>query len=678
MKKAQRKTQISIFDKLSVVLFAGGGGADTGISCMTGRPVDIAINHDIDAIRMHKTNHPYTMHLQEDIFAVDPAEVCVGREVGTLWASPDCTHFSKAKGAKPVKKEIRGLSWVVLKWALSVHPEKIFMENVEEIQTWGPCIETEKGLQPDPSRSGETYKGFVAMLTTGIEPGHPALLEACEFLKISPNGTEAKKLIDGLGYNFGSKVLCAADYGVPTIRKRWFAVFSCDGQPIRFPEPTHSKNGEKGLKKWRSAAEIIDWTLPCPSIFDNKQSIKKKYGLSAVRPLADNTLKRCIRGVDKFTIKSGKPFIVSVNHEGDEFRGQSINEPYSTITGKLGTGVVNPILSPFHMYNHQNAAGTDMREPMNTATSTGSQQLIAPSLMAIGQTGGGDRIYGADHPVNTQVSKAETCLVAPLLIQYHQEQTEAVRGQSIDDPIMTIDGANRYGLVSAQLTEYFGKAQPLDVSGPLHTVTSRDREALTVAHIQKYYDGGYAGCGSEAIDPLGTVTSRDHNALCLSHIVKFKGTNIGQGLTAPLQTITAASGGGSYGTVYTTVERYSTNLNLRQWPEVRLLLNQYCGYSLADNDIILIWIDGVAYYIADIGLRMLTPRELFTAMGFPLDYIIDRDYTGKEYSKTAQVARCGNAVCPPVAGALIKANLQDLALPKYIEKMSELWEAVGM
>jgi DNA (cytosine-5)-methyltransferase 1 len=160
--------------------------------------------------------------------------------------------------------------------------------------------------------------------------------------------------------------------------------------------------------------------------------------------------------------------------------------------------------------------------------------------------------------------------------------------------------------------------------------------------------------------------------------VKFKGTNIGQGLTAPLQTITAASGGGSYGTVYTTVERYSTNLNLRQWPEVRLLLNQYCGYSLADNDIILIWIDGVAYYIADIGLRMLTPRELFTAMGFPLDYIIDRDYTGKEYSKTAQVARCGNAVCPPVAGALIKANLQDLALPKYIEKMSELWEAVGM
>ena len=231
----ERNYQKSALDELSVVLFAGGGGSDTGISCMTGKPVDIAINHDADAIRMHKTNHPWTRHLQENVFAVNPKEVCADQKVGILWASPDCTHFSRARGGVPVKKEIRGLSWVVVKWALAVRPRVMFMENVEEIQTWGPCIKTPKGLQPDPARAGETFKGFLAMLTSGIAPDHPALKECCEFLHVSEGSTEAKRLIAGLGYDFGSKILCAADYGVPTIRKRWFAAFRCDGQPVKFP-----------------------------------------------------------------------------------------------------------------------------------------------------------------------------------------------------------------------------------------------------------------------------------------------------------------------------------------------------------------------------------------------------------------------------------------------------------
>lgn len=601
--------QTNLFDELSVVLFAGGGGSDTGISCATGRPVDIAINHSLDAIRMHKTNHPWTQHYQEDVFAIDPEQVCQGRRVGVMWASPDCTHFSKAKGGKPVKKEIRGLSWVVVKWALKVRPRVMFMENVEEIQTWGPCIETERGLQPERARAGETYRAFIGMLTTGIEPDAPALMEACEFLKIDPAGAEAQRLIKGLGYDFDSRILCAADYGVPTIRKRWFAVFRCDGRPICFPAPTHARDGAGGLKKWRGADEIIDWSLPCPSIFDSRAEVKEKYGLDAVRPLADNTLRRVIRGVDKFTIKSGRPFIVEVNHKGETFRGQAMDEPLTTITGKLGRGIAHPVLSPLTMTNSSNSAGTDARRPLNTA-----------------RTGGG----------------CGQMLITPHLIQYHSEHTEAesVRGQRVNDPIMTIDTQPRYALAAAQLTEYFGNGQPISASDPIHTVTGRDREALTLAHI-----------------------------------VEFKGQDKGQNMESPLRTVTASAG--EFALAGTVIRQYSEGVKLGHWPEVRALLNRFCGYSLRDNEVLLLSLSGAQYYISDIGLRMMTPRELYNAMGFPPDYIIGRDYQGREYSKSAQVARCGNAVCPPLAGALVAANLREYALPVYIVTLAELWTRVA-
>lgn len=301
--------------------------------------------------------------------------------------------------------------------------------------------------------------------------------------------------------------------------------------------------------------------------------------------------------------------------------------------------------------------------------------LVTPSLMAIGQTGGGDRIRGANEPVNTQVSKAETCLIAPSLIQYHSEQSEQVRGQALANPIMTVDGSNRYGFVSAQLTEYFGNGQPLSAAEPMHTVTAKDREALTLARIQKYFDGGYNGCGSDVEAPIGTVTAVDHNALCLAHAVKFKGDNLGQDVFEPLQTATA--GGGQFGTVYTTVETYSPGANLKYWPQVRNLLNKYCDYSLADNEVLLIWIARTAYFIADIGLRMLVPQELYAAMGFPSDYIIDRDYLGNEYGKTKQVARCGNAVCPPMATELVRANLPEWC-SKRLETMADFKKEVAV
>lgn len=441
-------------------------------------------------------------------------------------------------------------------------------------------------------------------MTTGIEQYHPAHIECCEFLKISPDSEDGRRLASGLGYEFEGRELVAADFGAPTIRKRYYGIFRCDGRPIVWPEPTHSKTGAGGKKKWRSAAEIIDWSLPCPSIFESKAEIKAKYGLTAVRPLRDNTLKRVIQGTDKFTIKSGNPFIVDVNHKG-EFRGQSVFESMDTITAKLGRGVVQPVVTAFTQTNTSNSVGTSPREPVNTAR-TG---------------GGGGQI-----------------LIAPLLTQYHD--SPEFRGQSVIDPIMTIDGSNRYGLASVHLTEFYGNGKALDVSQPMHTITSKDREALTLAHI-----------------------------------AEFKGQDKGQNAAAPLRTITASAG--EFATVYARVERYVPGADMGYWPEVRTLLNKYCGYNLADDEVILLHIRGSWYYISDIGLRMLTPRELYDAMGFPHDYCIDFDVDGKPYSKSEKVARCGNAVCPAMSEALVRANFPERCCKK-ITTMAQLDDAVAV
>lgn len=634
------KAQMDMLSPIWGDYFAGGAGASTGIACAVGEPAYFAVNHSPAALDMYRQNHPHTRLYCEDVFDVDPEKICDGHPVWLLWASPDCTHHSKARGGKPVSKHIRGLPWAIVRAALKVRPGCIMFENVEEIQGWGPCINDDKGNEhPDPERKGETFQGFVSIMTTGIEPYHPAHLECCEFLKISPDSEDGRRLSAGLGYDFEGRELVAADYGAPTIRKRYYGVFRCDGRPIVWPEPTHSKTGVDGKKKWRSAAEVIDWSLPCPSIFEGKAEIKAKYGLSAVRPLANNTIKRIIRGVDKFTIKSGNPFIVEVNHKG-EFRGQSVHEPVDTITAKLGRGMVQPVVTAFTQTNTSNSVGTNPNEPLNTARTGGGggQMLITPSLTAIGQTSTEGREYAATEPVRTVVSKAEQCLLSPLLTQYHD--SPEFRGQPVTDPIMTIDGSNRYGLASAQLTEYFGNGQPLDVSQPMHTVTSKDREALTLAHI-----------------------------------AEFKGQDKGQSAAAPLRTVTASAG--EFAAVYSRVERYAPGADMGYWPEIRALLNQYCGYTLAEDEVILLHIRGSWYYISDIGLRMLAPRELYDAMGFPHDYCIDFDVNGKPYSKADKVERCGNAVCPAVSEALVRVNFPERCVGKILT-MEQLEKEVAV
>ena len=491
-------------DELIVDSFAGGGGASTGIELAIGRPVDIAINHDPDAILMHKTNHPRTEHILASVWDVDPVEVCAGRPVGLLWASPDCKHFSKAKGGKPVDKHIRGLAWIVLRWAGTVRPRVIILENVEEFRTWGPV----RRGRPVKSKAGQTFTKWLGQLRD-------------------------------LGYDVEWRELVAADYGAPTTRKRFFLIARCDGRPIVWPEPTNapadSAEVKAGLRKpWRSAAEIIDWSLPCPSIFDTRDEVREKHGLTAQRPLSPNTMRRVIRGVDKFVIRSSAPYVV----------------PAAEKPGERGA-------------------------------------------------------------------------CRPYIIQYHTERHEHVRGQNVTEPLMTIDAANRYGLAAASLTAYYGAERH----------------------------------GQDAEAPLRTITARDHAGLTLASLVKMKGTNLGGAASEPVQTITA--GGGHHGVVTTEVRKAEPGAELHNWPKIRGLLNIYCGYALADDEVLLLELGGTWYFIADIGLRMLIPRELYRANGFPDNYIIDRDYTGLEYPKFKQTARCGNAVPPPFAEALVRVNLPE-------------------
>lgn len=618
--------------------FAGGGGASTGIEIATGRLVALAVNHDPAAILMHRTNHPYTEHFQASVWDIDPKAVCRGRPVGLAWFSPDCKHFSKAKGAALVDRKIRGLAWITLRWAAEVRPRVIIIENVEEFQTWGPV---RKG-KPVKKLAGTTFRKFIDQLTE-------------------------------LGYTVEYRELIAADYGAPTSRKRFYLVARCDGKPIVWPQPTHSKTGADGLLKWRSAAEIIDWSLPCPSVFASKAEIMERYGLKAVRPLAKNTMRRVIRGVDKFTIRSGKPFIVPTGYgerKGQAPRVHDIDAPVPTVVGTGKENLCRPLLAPVTVTNTSNSVGGTVGAPVHTVTTAGNQMLVTPFLAECNHSGGG-HIAPVTDAHKTITAKHTGGIVAPALIQYHTEQTEHVRASGLGTPINTVDASNRYGLTCANLVEYYTGGRPLDVQDPLHTVTSHDREAVVAAHIAKYYGGVV---GEKVGEPLPTVTAIDHNAVCAAHVVKFKGDEVGTQPTEPLPTQTSS---GVFAVCRTHLAKIRSGDDLGHWPEIRALLNEFCGYTLAEDEVLLLEIGGALYYIADIGLRMLSPRELYNAMGFPPDYIIDRDYLGNEYKKSAQVARCGNAVCPPVASALVRANLPEWC-GVTITTMAQLMDCVAV
>ncbi|MHB4938430.1 DNA cytosine methyltransferase [Klebsiella pneumoniae] len=604
--------------------FAGGGGASTGIEMAIGRSVDIAINHDPNAVAMHTTNHPGTLHYCESVYSVRPKVATAGRRVGLAWFSPDCRHFSKAKGAKPVEKAIRGLAWIVIRWALDVSPRVMMLENVEEFKTWGPLLAAE--MRPDPDRVGETFQAFVGMLTSGVSADHPALLECCEFLELSPDSEQAKRLVAGLGYVVDFRELRACDYGAPTIRKRFFMVMRRDGQPIVWPEATRGDPKSPAvlagkLAPWRTAAECIDWSIPAPSIFGRK------------KPLAENTLRRIARGIQRFVIGSASPYIVKCNHtttrgKYDCFRGQSLADPLQTITKTHGFGLAVPHLTKFRT----GATGQPVTEPVPTVTAGTSKRpggnghalgIVEAGLVPFLAGNGGSEYQAKprplDKPAHTILKESRACVVAPVIAR----QFGASVGHRADEPSATITAGGG------------GKSQ------------------LVSAFLAKHYGGNYTGPGVGLDEPAHSVTTVDHHAVVASHLVKLRGTcRDGQRTDEPMPTITA--GGQHVGEVKTTlaIEDYDEE----RAQQVLAFLQQYCG----EDSTGLVDIGGVTYRIVDIGMRMLQPHELYRAQGFPEWYIIDRDYRGVKYAKDKQVARCGNAVPPPFAEALVRANLPEM------------------
>lgn len=610
--------------------FAGGGGASTGIEMAIGRSVDIAINHDPNAVAMHTTNHPGTLHYCESVYSVRPKVATAGRRVGLAWFSPDCRHFSKAKGAKPVEKAIRGLAWIVIRWALDVEPRVMMLENVEEFKTWGPLLAAE--MRPDPDRVGETFQAFVGMLTSGVPANHPALLECCEFLELSPENEKTKRLVAGLGYDVDYRELRACDYGAPTIRKRFFMVMRRDGKPIVWPQITHGDPKSPAvlagkLAPWRTAAECIDWSIPAPSIFGRK------------KPLAVNTLKRIARGIQRFVIDSASPFIVKCNHtttrgKYDCFRGQPLTDPLQTITKTHGFGLAVPHLTKFRT----GATGQPVTDPVPTVTAGTSNRpggnghalgIVEAGLVPFLAGNGGSEYQAKprplDKPAHTILKESRACVVAPVIAR----QFGASVGHRADEPSATITAGGG------------GKSQ------------------LVSAFLAKHYGGNYTGPGVGLYEPAHSVTTVDHHAIVASHLVKLRGTcRDGQRTDEPMPTITA--GGQHVGEVKTTlaVEDYDEE----RAQQVLAFLQEFCGEECTG----LLEIAGITYRIVDIGMRMVQPHELYRAQGFPEWYIIDRDYRGVKYAKDKQVARCGNAVPPPFAEALVRANVPEMCLKKDI------------
>ncbi len=488
---------LPIADELVVDLFAGGGGASTGIEQAIGRHVDIAINHDPQAVALHQANHPQTKHFVSDVFEVDPIAVADGRPIGLLWASPDCKHFSKAKGGKPVSKKIRSLAWVVVKWARLVRPRVIFLENVEEFQTWGPLVDG----RPCPERRGATFKRWVGQLRAA-------------------------------GYAVEWRELRACDYGAPTIRKRLFLVARRDGLPIVWPEPTHGP----GLKSYRTAAECIDWTLECPSIFERE------------RPLAEATMRRIAHGIKRYVLDNPKPFIVRI--------GQ---------TGHGDAGKVRPVGAP-----------------LSTVTTKAEHLLCSPTLVQTGygeRPGQAPRVPGLEKPLGTCVDGQKHALVAAFLAKHYGGNESP--GWPVEKPISTVTTQDHHHLVAANMVKLRGTSNSAPADEPLHTVSA----------------GG------------------QHHAEVRALLVKYYGNDRdGQQLTEPLHTVP-------------TRDRFG-----------------------------LVTVEGADYTIADIGMRMLQPRELYRAQGFHDSYVIDRGADGRPLPKTAQVRMCGNSVAPPVAAALVRAN----------------------
>ncbi|MDN3561669.1 DNA cytosine methyltransferase [Vreelandella neptunia] len=462
--------------ELVVDNFAGGGGASEGIEQALGRSVDLAINHDATAIAVHTANHPGSEHSVADVWDVDPEQATNGMPVGLAWFSPDCRHHSKAKGGRPVSKSVRGLAWVAARWAAKVKPRVIVLENVEEFQDWGPLIKGADGkIRPDPARKGQTFRGFVSCLKRH-------------------------------GYQVDWRLLRACDYGAPTIRKRLFLIARRDGLPITWPKPTHADPKtpavQRGkLKPWRSAAECIDWSLPCPSIFDRK------------KPLATATLNRIAKGVKRYVIDHQQPFIVDLAHTASyytPFRGQSLLQPLQTITTSPGYALVTPTLIQTG-YGERPARWrcvpcgfTYDRGDLPTCGCLKCGAVEDPVLIP----GQEPRALDLQRPLGTVVAGGQKhALVAAFLAKHYT----GVVGADLRAPMPTVTTTDHNALVSAFMINMKGSQRSaIDARAPLNTICASTTHAyLTAAFLAPYYGSGSGETGRDLREPAPTVTTKD-------------------------------------------------------------------------------------------------------------------------------------------------------------------------
>ena len=586
---------------LIVDLFAGGGGASTGLAMALGRDPDIAINHDAEALAMHKTNHPNTRHLLNDITRVLPLEATGGQPVAILHASPDCTHFSKAKGAKPKSQFIRDLAWTVVRWAEDAHPMLITLENVEEFQTWGPL---DRAGHPIKSQAGTTFRAWVRRLRR-------------------------------LGYKVDWRLLRACDYGAPTTRRRLFVVARRDGKPIAWPKPTHGspKSAEVGAGKllpWRTAAECIDWSLPTQSIFDRK------------KPLAVNTQRRIAQGLRRYVLHTPEPFVVTYygSKSATDFRGLDLGRPLPTQTFALATTHAVPFVQ--HV-QHSKAAGGVMPadEPLRTITAQpkgGGMAIVAPILSRqFGQSIG--QRMDLPHPTITQCN--HDALIQAACVAKHYG---GVIGHGLMQPLGTVTTIDHHSLVTASMVKMRGTNIGAPANEPLHTVSAQGQHhALMTAHITKFY--GKSDC-SDLDEPMHTLLSKEHMALSSACMVRYYGTALAAPLSDPLHTITARA---RMGLVDADLGGDSP-----RYDQVRAWLRQW-GVIGPDDEAEVTY-QGLVYRINDICMRMLAPRELYTTQGFGAGYEIEQMREGTRLTKTAQVRMCGNSVPPQLVCALVSAN----------------------
>ena len=659
--------------------FAGGGGASTGIEIALGRAPDVAINHSAAALALHAANHPETLHLDSNIWDVDPLTVTQRRHVGLLWASPDCKHFSKAKGAAPRDRNIRDLAWVVVRWAKWAKPDVICMENVEEFTTWGPV---DNDGQPIKEFAGQTFDDFI-------------------------------KGLKAAGYRVQWRELRACDYGAPTIRKRWFLIARRDGRPIAWPKPTHGdpksaavRSGK--LQPWRTAAECIDWSLPCPSIFDSTAEILERHGLRAIRPLAGNTLARIARGMKRYVIDAQQPFLVNLTHGG---RVEGAMRPFNTITG-AHRGEKAAIVPSITRFN-SGATGQDLRDPLATITANswiktpgGAAPLgmLAPYLATMRNSQ--KPWQGVNEPTHTiTAGGAGLTVAAPYLASIAHGDSGGRREYPLADPIGTVTvGGIQHAVIAPVLTyaQQGGGNRP--TTAPHHTIcaSKKDQKSLIAAIMVQTGYGERQGQAPRALDicqPLGTVVAGGaKHAACAAFLAQQNGgprmdTHAGHDPREPISTI-AASGSHQTPVAAFFAKYYGTGDGARMdepmhtvtvkdrmahmqaelaappfAPEHHARAREVADFlrdhgAWDSGEFITLHIDGATYVVIDIGMRMLTPRELFRAQGFPDDYVIegvweDLDTAAprwRAFAKDVQVSCCGNSVCPPLAAAIVGAN----------------------